>query len=243
MKKAIQSSPVVHGEQILETVFRLLSASGVDSMTLGKTAANALDRVSRSQDHSEATYARMLALASVLHRWNNRRPYIDRHANPLPIKLRGKAPSLESLRRSERIQISVETMAREMSNLGVIRKHRSRYLPTGRQMIGRPINPIVAQYAATTIARLLSTIENNIRAGRRLTLIERFAFVPDLSSQEYVKFCDFSHAQGTELVNAINDWLETRRIGSGNAHSAKTTPVGVHIFAFKQPNARAGHLS
>lgn len=243
MMRRKKSPPKIRTERMLETVFRILVSSGSTPSELRERATRILNKMPLQYDRGSEAYREMLGMASILHRWNNQRLYVDSHANPLSIKLRGKAPSLESLHRSERMNMSVGTMVREMLKLKVIRRHNSRYRPMRNQLIGGLINPIRAQYIATAIGRLLSTIENNTELSRRPTLIERFAFVPNMAAGEYNDFCEFSHSQGSALVSEINDWLETRRIRGGSRRGGKTIPVGVHIFAFRQPDGRRTHLS
>jgi hypothetical protein len=69
-----------------------------------------------------------------------------------------------------------------------------------------------------------------------MPLIERYAYVPDLSASEAVAFANFSRRQGMAYLEAVDDWLEQRRakrlLKRKNVRTSKGVAAGVHLFAY-----------
>ncbi len=76
-----------------------------------------------------------------------------------------------------------------------------------------------------------------------MPLIERYAHVPDLDSADAKDFAAFAQRQGAAYLEAIDDWLETRRIHSKGGKKRRPTSkvaAGVHLVAYlgDQPGYR-----
>jgi hypothetical protein len=222
---------------------RFLFSSGVHIDELREGVEKVLGSLERKETLQRNAVVGITSAGAILHRWHNERRYLGSDAKPIPLKLRGHPPSFQSLHRSEGVETPLNEFVCAMMEAGLIRRRQSRYLPTKRGALVCRLNPFAIQHACDVIEGLLSTIANNTDPRRKFTLVERAAIVPNLEAPEFGRFCQFSHAQGSALADAVNDWLERHRAARGRGKRRKTIAVGVHIFAFKQPNARAGHLS
>jgi len=174
---------------------------------------------------------------AVLRAWHREPGLVNDNADPIPLFPRKGKVNLVSLVHSQDESVDAESLVREMHRTGLIRKDaRGRYLPvTNAATIGQ-MHPLAIDHVAKTVMRLVETVNRNMRASAAKTsLIERYAHVPDLSAREAKAFADFTRQQGAACLEAIEDWLESRR-----TRYSRSTPIrrraaglsaGVHIFA------------
>jgi hypothetical protein len=68
-----------------------------------------------------------------------------------------------------------------------------------------------------------------------MPLIELYAHVPDLDSSDAKEFAAFAQQQGAAYLEAIDDWLETRRVrtkAGKKRRSNSKVAAGVHLVAY-----------
>jgi hypothetical protein len=209
-------------------------ASGKDRPAIEREITGALvaarSRVKHAKDiakFSASTYG------SILHRWHHDRRYLDANANPKPIRLLGRAPSVESLVQAEIPKTLVKNTVRHMRVHGLIVPFsRQRFLPVGKDAIFQGASGEIIKHAALLTVRLMRTIETNIsRSDRGRRLLQRSASVDDLPRTEVKAFRDFSRAQGAAFISHVNDWLESRRVARRRGASVPTVSAGVHVHA------------
>jgi hypothetical protein len=243
MRHSDSRSRSAYRDRILAVTFGFLVSSGVGISELRESIERALGSLKPKERLQRKPVVQITSVGAILYRWHNERRYLGDDAKPVPIRIRGRAPSLEALHRSEQIEAPLYELMRAMLDARLIRKKKSRYLPTRRSALVFHLGPFAIQHACDVIEGVLSTIANNTDPERRFTLVERAAIVRNLDAREFRSFCEFSHAQGSALADAVNDWLERRRTSSRQSARRGTIPVGVHIFAFRQPDGRRHHLS
>jgi hypothetical protein len=235
MRRQSRRSQRQYREEILGAVFRFLLAVGVSTNELERDIAEALAKsVQHARHRPPPQSIGITALGSILHRWHHQRRYLDARAQPIALRLRGRSPSFESLVRSEGLGIQFRQIFSEMKELRLVRRSRCGYVPTKYDAIVSRYNPMVVEYTAVAITRMLSTIANNTDPQKKVTFIERSAFVADLKKQHFDEFCRFAHSQGEALVSALNDWLEARRAFGAARRRGDIVPAGVHVYAFSK---------
>lgn len=175
--------------------------------------------------------------AAAIKIWHNDPRYLTADARPKPLRLRGRAPSVESLARKACINGCHDQLIMALQSSGLLKKSaRGRFLPAREYATPLGLHPIAIQHIAKSVVRLVETALRNSRpSSRRISLIERFARVPDLDAREARAFAEFTKRQGLAYLQAVDDWLETRRKDSRSPKgrvARSTTGAGVHLFAY-----------
>lgn len=176
-------------------------------------------------------------LGYVIHRWRRSPRYLSEQGEPLAIKVRGRAPSIEALFRETMRPSYFETGLRHLIRLGQIRRTSTgNYLPCQVTMIVPTLTPEFFDAVAQTIHRLIATVLTNTspNQSKESRLVERMTFVPDLPRSEIPAFKQFALDQAAALVNTLDDWLESRRSPrrSGRRPKKRGVSAGLHVFAF-----------
>lgn len=227
--------------ELLGAIVAFMAQSGVSQIEMAGLYEQAVSanfnvrgRVARGRV-AEVAYGCDPVAGGVLRAWHRSPAYLDAKARPLPLDLDGGALSLvglvKSLARSENARSMVDSMRRA----GLLKKCADgRYLPAKQAAIVGALDPLSVDHVAKTIIRLVETASRNMSEKKgRLSLIERYAHVPDMASKEARSFATFSRQQGQAYLDAIEDWLEVRQVSRrASAKGARSSNAGVHIFAF-----------
>lgn len=173
--------------------------------------------------------------SGVLRMWHRHPKYLNSDAQPVAIRLYGRAPSVESLVRMQKTGSDPRRTIIALKNVGLIRRLPSgRYVPLqDAAMVGK-LHSLSVGHAGKAVMRLLGTVLRNT-SGKRVRLIERTARVPDLDAKEAKAFADFTRKQGLAYLQSVDDWLETRRKNAKPKNGKprrNTTGAGVHLFAY-----------
>jgi hypothetical protein len=225
--------------QVLEAIFGIMLASGIKSAAILSTCSNSVKRAeakrgSRVNEESNG----LVAAALVLDAWHRDRRYLSEHGLPKPVRLLGRAPSVEALIRAHMGRAGAARIARKLRDLElVVCAGRSLYEPMSDVAILSTRNPLVLQHTAQVLATLLQTVGRNVSSGKSAApLIERVAEIPDLPRKHLADFQEFTQTQGRNFVRTINDWLVARRATStrGRRRSG-TVRAGIHTYAYVAP--------
>ena len=177
---------------------------------------------------------------AVLRAWQRDPKYIDRSANPKPLHLLNGERSLAALVKSLDSRADAEYVVGAMLKTGLIKRKRpGLFLPTRDAATISEMHPLAIDHIAKTVMRLVETAHRNTVSGKsKRTLIERYAHVPDLDQREAKAFAHFSRQQGAACLDAIEDWLESRRRKKMGPQISRSQAVsaGVHIFAYLGEN-------
>lgn len=182
-------------------------------------------------------------LGHVVYIWQRTPNYLDNEGQPLPIRARGPAPSVEALfkdvKRAEYFEQGLKHLIRVKR---ITRLANGRFVPCSEVTIVDGMTPELGQLLNQTMNRLLATVIHNTsqRDDRSLRLIERVTSVPDLPLKQVRSFKIFAREQGGALINTVNEWLESRR-GNRKARVVRTNKnltAGLHVFAFVEKNRR-----
>lgn len=186
--------------------------------------------------------------AEVMRIWNRDGRFLDRDAHPRPLQLNRGSNSLGALVR--RLDPTGDHMKsiRVMRAVGLIRRlPDGRYVPTAESVKIDHLHPLAVEHIAKSVVRLVTTVCRNTDPSRQvLPLIERYAYAPDMNKKEAAAFAEFTRNQGMAYLEAVDDWLEQRRLrrkaGVGRKSlKAASIAAGVHLFAYMgdygSPNA------
>lgn len=172
---------------------------------------------------------------AVLRAWHREEKYLDEAANPMPLGTRGTR-SLAALIRSQDPNADVDSLVAEMQRTGLIKKARNaKFFPTTSAATIRQLHPLAVDHVAKTVMRLVETVNRNTHeTPKKMPLIERYAHVPDLDARDAKAFADFTRQQGAACLEAIEDWLESRRVPAARGRGRRTGSVsaGMHVFAY-----------
>jgi Family of unknown function (DUF6502) len=222
---------------LLASVFDFMRKSGFAENEIKQACEEALAHRSRPNGLDGTDSATTLAAAaSTLDAWHRNRRYMA-GTEPRAISLRGPAPSVEALIRSQGADArDARVLARHLKSLGlIIRTTRNLYKPSDRMALAKGLDPVIQQYVARSSATLLATIRHNTsRASNSSRLIERFAEVPDLPRASVAEFRRFARIQGWAFLRTLNDWLESRRVRTRAGRAGRTVRAGVHLYAYVQ---------
>jgi hypothetical protein len=178
--------------------------------------------------------------AQLLRVWHRDARYIDEAARPRALSFRLGSNNLKSA--IQRIDPSADarSVLNSMRTAGLIRRtSKGRYLPTGESAIVDQLHPLLVEHVTKLISRLVSTVTRNIDpTGTSLSLIDRHAYTSELSRSEREAFAEFTRAQGMAHLQAIDDWLERKkvsipqRVGRVSKKATEGVDAGVYLFAY-----------
>ena len=172
--------------------------------------------------------------AAAIQRWYIERRLTTSDGSPKPLRLFGRAPSVENLLRRDKSTTPARIIAAELLRLKLLKRTRKgEYLPTGRHIIIHRHHPFTYEQHARTMVRLLKTVGQNASASSsKEVLIERCARVKQLPHNELQAFRDFTNQQGEVFIDSVNDWLESHNALETVKRRLNVTEAGVHVFAF-----------
>lgn len=175
--------------------------------------------------------------ADLLRLWHRDSRFISaKDARPRPLHVSKGRHSLRSLIRSLNQQADATAVLHFMKSAGLIRQnHDGRFLPSSDAGTITRLDPFVAEHLARSVVRLFGTVRRNTSLSSETTpLIERYAYVSDLSQSEGEAFAEFSKSQGLAYLRAVDDWMEQRRIRKAKNSSARKRGIvaGVQIVAY-----------
>jgi hypothetical protein len=230
-------------QNLLSSVMHFISRSGMEKSQIEFVIGSCLKGLSSDGSpgawlaDSAPRFGDGTVESAVLRLWHRLPQYIDASATPLPLRLYGRAPSVESLVRRQGATAKVKTVIRGLRAVGLIRRTTAgKYLPSEDTATIGQLHPLSIEHVAKSVMRLLGTVlRNTDPATASSPLIERSARVPDLSRSEAKAFAEFTHRQGLAYLQAVDDWLETRRVSSGTKKSrgkSKHVGAGVHLYAY-----------
>jgi len=234
---------------LVESVLNFMIRTGMSPRDIQASFQNCLlklgaqSRKGEVLDQSGVSYGCDTVAGAVLRAWHRFPGYLDSSARPLAIKATGPKPSLFALIRSQDKGVDPKELIQAMKSAGLLKRTKAgSYLPTKESATIDALDPMAVDHIAKTVMRLVETATRNIEKSRtKISLIERYAHIPDLDLSESKEFASFSKEQGQACLDAIEDWLEARQV-KRRARTAKSTTdsvnAGVHIFAFLGEPAR-----
>jgi hypothetical protein len=236
---------------LLMSIVAFMAKTGMSASAIDRACQSCVQTIQRDVSKTRSAKRPSIligcdtAAGAILRAWHREPRYLDDSANPLPLHLRRGSKSLVSLVRSQDQSVDIGSLIEEMRRTGLIRRIRDgRYLPTTSAATIRQLHPLAIDHVAKTVMRLVETVNRNTHViYRKKPLIERYAHVPDLDSREAQAFAEFTRQQGAACLEAIEDWLESRRRPAprSDRNTAVSVNAGMHVFAYiGEPGDRKG---
>ena len=223
---------------VLSAVLNYLALGGATKKELKALTSQALSELKVKSHAGRKVFigdsSDSAASAAAIQRWYIERRLTTSDGSPKPLRLFGRAPSVENLLRRDKSTTPARTIAAELLRLRLLKRTRKgEYLPTGRHIIIHSHHPFTYEQHARTMVRLLKTVGQNASANSsREVLIERCARVKQLPHNKLQAFRDFTNQQGEVFIDSINDWLESHNALETVKRRSNVTEAGVHVFAF-----------
>lgn len=239
-----QSGNAVLMRQVMKSILDFLLKSGMRSKEIRTILSECLapvDGESRAQNFKPKkanAVGNGNVSAEVMRIWHRDARFLDRDANPRPLQLNRGANSLTALiKKLDPCGDAMKSVS-VMRAVGVIRRTSDgRYVPTAESVKIDYLHPLAIEHIAKSIVRLVSTVCRNTDPNRQaIPLIERYAYAPDMSREEASAFAEFTRNQGMVYLEAVDDWLEQRRVKRRSTlkrpTAANSVAAGVHLFAY-----------
>lgn len=230
--------------KLLGTVVEFMARAGVSEAAIEESFWRALRTASDLRSSSRSQYQDGSYLqngdvsADLLRAWHRESKLIsDIDASPRPLHLRKGKNSVRAIILSLHKAADVESIIAFLKEAHLIKRTSGgRYLPTDEAGTITQNDSFVVEHLVKSVVRLFSTMQRNTSpVGRREPLIERYAYVSDLDPVDRKSFAEFTRAQGMAYLQAVDDWMEQRRVGRarGSVRAQKQGIVaGVQVVAY-----------
>lgn len=230
--------------KLMRSILEFLMRSGLKSDEVRQMFNECLGKIERRSglERISAQESRFVGngnvSAEVIRIWHRDVRFLDREARPKPLRLSSGPRSLGALVKQLDPTADHMQSIRAMRAVGLIRRlPDGRYLPTAESVTIDHLHPLAIEHVAKSLVRLVSTVCRNTDPSRRsMPLIERYAYVPDLSRAEAAAFAEFTRSQGMAYLEAVDDWLERRRARRmpkvRQNQEGEGIAAGVHLFAY-----------
>jgi hypothetical protein len=229
--------------KLVKSILEFLIRSGMKSADVQQVFFECLSELATSDAETNATQDHRFVgngnvSAEVIRIWHRDGRFLDREARPKPLRLTRGPRSLGALVRKLDPNADHKQSIRTMRAVGLIRRlPDGRYVPTAESVTIDHLHPLAIEHVAKSVVRLVSTVCRNTDPARKsMPLIERYAYVPDLSRSEATAFAEFTRNQGMAYLEAVDDWLERRRSRrlpkSRRQAEGDGIAAGVHTFAY-----------
>lgn len=252
--------------KLLSSILEFMSRSGSSDSAIRRTLASCLNGLGSDRNGKDVSTLRDCKYvgngnvsAELIRIWTRDGRYIDRDARPKALCLSTGRYSLVSLISRLDPAVDAHATVNSMMAVGLIRKLRNgRYLPTADSVKIDRLHPLAVEHAAKSLIRMVATVCRNTDTSRQaVPLIERYAYVPDMSKAEAEAFAEFTRSQGMAYLEAVDDWMERRRVGRASVMRGRSNQngitAGVHLVAYlgdglsqspatRQASGRAGKL-
>lgn len=228
-------------KKLVQSVLDFLVKSGMTAAEVRSIISECLP----SQDSTKAAPRKTLGeshrvgngnvSAEVMRIWHRDSRFLDREANPRPLQLNRGSNCLVALVRKLDPAGDPMNSISVMRAVGLIRRlSDGRYVPTAESVKIDHLHPLAIEHIAKSVVRLVSTVCGNTDPSRKsIPLIERYAYAPDMSKKEAAAFAEFTRNQGMAYLEAVDDWLEQRRVKVKTPIRRNTSvAAGVHLFAY-----------
>lgn len=230
--------------KLLGTVVEFIARAGVPESAIEDAFRRGLKnsrklRSGHGPEYQDGSYLQNGDVsADLLRAWHRESRLIsDIDASPRPLHLRKGKNSIHALILGLHKKADVESIIRFLKDAKLItRMPDGRYLPTEEAGTITQNDSFVVEHLVRSVVRLFCTMRRNTTdAGRREPLIERYAYVSDLNPSDRKAFADFTREQGMAYLQAVDDWMEQRRLGRSQrpvGASRRGLVAGVQVVAY-----------
>jgi hypothetical protein len=153
-------------DTLLEQLVRLLANGGRSPRALARRFRAVCSRFPEPSGEAPAADLDDLRLGHVITHWYHDPAYLNERAAPLPLPLRGHAPSLEALVTRVLPQADSAEVIAQLKRAGFIRQTGRRVLPTGRTLFWDRWDELGSYIAELSLRGYLSTHDHNLHVRR-----------------------------------------------------------------------------
>jgi hypothetical protein len=231
--------------KLLRSILEFMIRSGLSDTAIRDTFGACLESLEKRKLGAAEIFSREgkyvgngNVSAELIRLWTRDSRYIDRDARPKPLSLATGRNSLISLIARLDPSVDPRSVVESMRSVGLLRRlSTGRYVPTAESVTIDRLHPLAVEHVAKSLIRLVTTVCRNTDPRRQaIPLIERYAYVPDLSKAETKAFAEFTRTQGMAYLESVDDWLEQRRVRRRPARKMGANGVGVtagvHLVAY-----------
>lgn len=239
-------------ELLLKSIVELMARAGDGEGAIKRAfeeglLASQAACASRHRQLRDASYSQNGDVsADILRIWHRDGRYLkEDDGTPRPLPLSKGKDSVHSLIRELNPKANASEVMKFMLAANLVRKcANGRYLPTEEAGAIVRDDLFVVEHLTRSIIRLLSTVHRNTFGGQASRpLVERYAYVSDLSTSECEAFAEFTKSQGLSYLQAVDDWMEQRRVRRASKSKRSREPgvvAGVQIVAYLGDGHGAG---
>jgi hypothetical protein len=231
--------------KLLRAIVEFMIRSGLNNAAIRDAFSSCLGELEMTRTAKRNTVSREgryvgngNVSAELIRLWTRDGRYIDRDARPKPLSLANGRNSLVALIARLDPSADPHSAVESMRSVGLLQKlPNGKYIPTAESVTIDRLHPLAIEHVAKSLIRLVTTVCRNTDPLRQsIPLIERYAYVPDLSKSEANAFAEFTRVQGMAYLESVDDWLEQRRVRRLSAKVSQSSKVavtaGVHLVAY-----------
>lgn len=211
---------------------RALARCGGSPQAMTAAFAEACESIPRSLIETGRRVTReMVEAAHIFSLWFNDPLYLDRSGRPLPLSLRGDAPSIETLVRRVDSALDVQGVFKFLLKSNGLRKLGRRYVPMSRTLRLRGTGDAAYSSNLRNVLALLRTIERNTQPESQVT--GSFEFVAENPHFPLRAREDFAARVRQAGLNLLGDMDSTMLSYERNrAYDEPTVRMGVGVYLF-----------
>jgi hypothetical protein len=231
-------------QTLLQATFRCLVDAEMPATVTKRIVSRAIARA--YADKRQLAGSDVLRLSNPVGFWHRNENYLTSSGRPMPLRLTGQRPSVESLVVDSGIREDVAGVIRRLKTRRMIVRDRyGRYVPRRDFAFHATLDPDASFQIGDSIFRLIQTVHTNSAAGStRRRLIQRTAFVDDLDPDALDQFKSVASSQGGAFASSVDDWLTAHRLRRKTSKRRLGLLAGVHVYAFAtRPMSRRRSIS
>ena len=223
-----------YSREFLERLARILVHSGHSPKKLAREFRVICSQLKEPSQRWNPVHLNYLAdLPHVMAHWHADPLYLDAQGEPAPLPLRARGRSLTGLIAQVLPGEDPRAVVQSLLRLRGIRRQRSAYLPTDRQLVYRDQRDSARVHGLMALLGILRTIEHNVsRAPRDATILERTALNPRFPVCALPAFHRRLEALAEEFLWNADGHMRRRE---SLRPAGPTTRLGVGVFAFEDP--------
>jgi Family of unknown function (DUF6502) len=150
-------------DEAMERFVRVLVRRGVSERSVQRSFRRAWQCVPRdAAEHNRRASRELIDVGHVLTLWFGDPFYVDARGDPLPLPLRGPAPSLASLMQHVDPTLNVTQVLKCLIRADAVRRRGSRYLPRSRAVAFRGTGAPLHARNLRALLGMLRTLEHNL---------------------------------------------------------------------------------
>lgn len=224
----------------MELFVRLLVRRGASQRCIQRAFRRAWLRVPRgaAEDGQRASHE-LIGMSHVLTLWFDDPSYVDARGDPIPLRLRGPAPSLASLIQHVNPGLDPERVLKTLIQANAVRRIGNRYAPRSRAVAFRGVGAPLHARNLRAVLGLLGTMEHNNKPKEKVPAwFEYVAENPRFPVGAREPFdARFRRDAMTFLYNQDSRMLNhERRAKPGEP----TVRMGVGVFRFEEETLHSG---